>query len=301
MTMNKILVALLACVGIAFAGGCGKSGSQDMGNSTGQEAESLPVEAQVVHAGDWVEEVSTYGVIAASEKIDVFATAPGTLISLLVKEGEQVAKDQLIAIIERDDIGQTYKPVQVKTTTVGVVESFYLKEGAKAPVGSPILSISRRSNPKLVVELGETDLPKISVHQIAVIRVDAFPEKIFAGKVNLIQSFVDPQNGKGAAEIIFDRDYPEIKSGMFGRANITINSRTAIKVASEALHKINNREAVFMIVNSIADLRFIETGAQSNNVVEVKKGLAPGDTVVTFASNALKAGSRVKIVEGKQP
>ncbi|MDP2207532.1 MAG: efflux RND transporter periplasmic adaptor subunit [Bacteroidota bacterium] len=260
----------------------------------------LPIEVSIVKQTEWVEDVSTYGSVKMPDIVEIFPKMPGTLVRLLVIEGQKVKNDEVIAIVERDEVGLSFKPVEVKSTVAGKVESLFLKEGARVSDANPILSISKHEDLKLIVKLFETDLAKVREGLKVIITLDALPDREFTGKVSLIKSNLNSQSGKGEVEITFDKNYPEILSGMFGRASIIINRKPALAIVPDAIKRINGNRAVFIVKDGIAKLTFVELGLQKPDAVEIKKGISAGDTVITFSSDELKDGSRVKIVGGNQ-
>lgn len=298
--MRNIHVLLLLCVVIAAIGSCTKNDSPESSATRLQEETILPVEVQTVQRTEWVNDVSTYGTVKAPDKIDIFSKMSGKLIRLLVKEEQRVRIDDVVAIVERDEVGATFKPVAVKATTDGKVETLYLKTGAKVSDVAPILSITKHEALKLVVSPFETDVAKLGMGQKAVITMDALPGREFTGKVSLIKPYLDAHSGKGEVEITFDRNYPEIIPGMFGRARIIIDRRTTLTIVPDALKRINGNRAVYVVKDGIAKLTFVELGLQKPDAVEITKGISAGDIVIIFASEELKDGTRVKLVEGTQ-
>lgn len=260
----------------------------------------LPVEVSIVKQTEWIEDVSTYGSVKKPDIVEIFPKVPGTLVRLLAIEGQKVKNDEVIAIVERDEVGLSFKPVEVKSTVAGKVETLYLKEGARVSDMNPILSISKQEDLKLIVELFETDLAKVRDGQKVIITLDALPNREFTGKVNLIKSNLNSQSGKGEMEITFDKSFSEIMPGMFGRARIIINRKTALTIVSDAVKRINGKRAVYVVKDGIAKLTFVELGLQKPDAVEIKKGIGAGDTVIIFVSDELKDGTRVKIAGGYQ-
>ncbi len=297
--MKKIL-SFIILSSLLAVNSCDKQ--EAAGNKKADELANhpLPVEVSIVKQTEWIEDVSTYGSVKKPDIVDIFPKMPGTLVRLLVIEGQKVKNDEVIAMVERDEVGLSFKPVEVKSTVAGKVETLYLKEGARVSDMNPILSISRQEDLKLIVGLFETDLAKVRNGQKTVITMDALPNHEFSGKVSLIKSNLNSQSGKGEVEITFDKSFSEIMAGMFGRARIDLNRKMTLAIVPDALKRINGKRAVYIIKDGIAKLTFVELGLQKPDVVEIKKGISAGDTVITFASDELKDGTRVKIAGGNQ-
>lgn len=298
---HKLGFSLFCLSAVVLFNSCSQNDSTELkAESAARDNAVIPVEVYAVKETPWIEDVPTYGSVKKPDIVEIFPKMPGKLVRLLVLEGQKIKNDEVIAIVERDEVGLSFKPVEVKSTVAGKVETLYLKEGARVSDANPILSISKQEDLKLMVELFETDLAKVREGLIVIITLDALPNREFTGKVNLIKSNLNSQSGKGEVEITFDRNYSEIMPGMFGRAGIIINRKQALTIVPDAIKRINGNRAVYVVKDGIAKLIFVELGLQKTDAVEIKKGISAGDTIVTFASDELKDGSRVKIVGGNQ-
>lgn len=299
--LYKLIFLILFLLTVIAISSCNKNEALTSKNKSAVLDDNiLPVEVRTVQKTLWTEDVSVYGNIKEKDKVDIFSKMPGKLIRLLVKEGQYIQNNKVIAIVDRDEVGLSFKEVEVKSTAAGKVETLYLKEGARVSDANPILSISKQEDLKLIVELFETDLVKIRIGQRAIITLDALPNREFTGKVTLIKPNLNPQSGKCGIEITFDHNYPEILPGMFGRVSIIINQKMTLAVVPDAIKKINGTRAVYVVKDGIAKLTFVELGLQKTYTVEILKGINAGDTIIIFALDELKDGTRVKIVEGSQ-
>lgn len=294
MRMLFVLISLLIVI-VSF-GSCGKP---DSGQSNQSEMQAIPVEVKSVRQTEWLEIVSTYGKVKTPDRVDIFSRLSGKLVRLLAREEQKVQIDDQLALVDRDEIGHVYNQVVVTATVAGRVDTIYLKEGARVSPMAPILSITRQEDLKAMVSVFETDIVKLQINQPAIITLDALPGREFSGKVSLIKTNLNSQDSKGEVEIAFDQNHPEIMPGMFVRANITISRGTTLVIPPEALRKIEGKSAVYLAQNGLAVLRFIEIGRQRTDAVEIKSGIAEGETVISFASEELKDGIHIRIIEGK--
>jgi multidrug efflux pump subunit AcrA (membrane-fusion protein) len=117
--------------------------------------------------------------------------------------------------------------------------------------------------------------------------------------VSLIKSNLNTLSSKCPVEITFEQNYPEVISGMFARLRIVVNRRNTFIIPPECLKKIEGKPAVYLALNNVAVLRFVEIGHQRTDAVEIKSGLSEDEAVISFASEELKDGIRIKIIESK--
>lgn len=88
----------------------------------------------------------------------------------------------------RDRLSKTTirAPISGRVTRLQVEEGETVIIGTMNNPGSLILSISDLSVMEAVMEVDETDVPEISLGDSAVVRLDAFPDRTFAGQVTEI-------------------------------------------------------------------------------------------------------------------
>ena len=72
-------------------------------------------------------------------------------------------------------------------------------------------------------------------------------------------------------------------------------SRNTLIVPLSALVKEGNQYVVFKVSGGIAHKKTVEIGIKSGRYVEIKSGIAEGDTVITLGAAGLSDGQPVEI------
>jgi multidrug efflux pump subunit AcrA (membrane-fusion protein) len=94
----------------------------------------------------------------------------------------------------------------------------------------------------------------------------------------------------------------EIKAGMLGRAALRIGEpKKAVLIPKNALVLSAQAQAVCVVVEEVARLLLVETGAEHGLLIEVKGDLKAGSKVVVWGTERLRPGQPVKIVSGTPP
>jgi cobalt-zinc-cadmium efflux system membrane fusion protein len=139
----------------------------------------------------------------------------------------------------------------------------------------------------VVCDVYENDLATVKLGDTADIRLNAYPDRVFKGKVSNIGYILDPNIRTGKVRI--EVENPGImRLGMFVRA--TFHGQTTemhtIVPASAVLH-MHDRDFVFV---PAPDKKFrrveVVSGdllTENTNLQEIKSGIAPGTQVVTNA------------------
>jgi membrane fusion protein, heavy metal efflux system len=145
-------------------------------------------------------------------------------------------------------------------------------------------------------EVYEKDLGRLQIGQSAIIHVDTYPDKPFAGKVSYIGDALDPQTRTAKVRCEVDNRQLRLKLDMFATVQLpTTFSRRAVAVPAGALQQLETKTVVFVQRGAAQfEAREITPGKNVNGQVEVLAGLREGEPVVVVGAFHLKS-----IVAGK--
>jgi len=173
----------------------------------------------------------------------------------------------------------------------------YLKEGVD------LVNLEDLSSMKADFRVPEQISGRLAVGQTVQLQSDAFAGASFPAKVVAIDPAVDA-SGRSLLLRAELRDVSRrLKPGMFVRVRLVLESRpNAIVIPEEALVTAQNRLTVFKVVEGKAVATPVVTGLRSQldqrAVVEVIKGLAPDDVVVTAGQIKIRGNNvPVKVAE----
>jgi len=270
------------------------------------EERTRPVEIQVVNTTLFKKSLSFTGDIKGIEEIDVLPKVSGKLVEIKVKEGDRVKKDQVLALVDRDIAGMKFELAEVTSPVEGIVGWVLLDEGAgvsppspSPQMGTSIFRIVNMDQVKVVINVIEKDLPKIRKGQTAEIQVDAYPDRNFSGKVNLVNPMLDPLTRSAQVEITLSNPKHLLKPGMFAEVKIIERiEKDAILIPSYAVLEASSQNKVFLVKGEIAVERQVEVGAKGTDEIEILRGLNPGDTLVVSGHHTMEDGDSVRIVKG---
>ncbi len=142
----------------------------------------------------------------------------------------------------------------------------------------------------VVAEVNEEDIPRVRVGQKALLRTDAFANRVLSGVVRQITPAGDPVAKTFRVRIGLPDDTP-LRVGMSVEANIVSREKEDV-VLVPANAVVGN--SLFTIENSRAGLRKIETGIRGSGFIEIVNGVAEGELVVSPATTNIRNGARVR-------
>jgi len=248
------------------------------------------VNASTIKKGYIAEYVYSYGRITSDKEALIYPTMPGKLIKYLVREGERVKKDQVIALLDRDIPGVKTEPLKVKSPIDGIVTVEYGKIGQMMVQSMPVAMIV---GDKRWVEFGVSaeDVRKIKVGQKAFVKEG---ENRYQGRVVKRSFGIDPMTGTG--KVYVEVPETDLLPGATVEVEVAVKeNRNALYVPVDALVERKGKVYVFKYKEGKAHMVEVETGIEGKGLVEVKGNLMPGDTVITLGAEGLYEGADVEI------
>ena len=284
--MRKTVTALYMLMILALLQGCGdkSSDTEELFNYVSVQK----ADVMVMH-----NEYKTAGTVKGIEDVYVYPKTGGKLMRYEVSEGDYVRKDQTIALIDRDITGMKYEPALVRSPISGMVGKAAVDVGESVlPGQTPLALISNMDQIEILIELPEKYIHSVSKGNSVKIRVEAYPEKEFDGRVYNFTPVADPVTHTITMKIIASNPGHLIRSGMFAKLNILIERHEGIAVPEEAV--INN-EYVYVHEGGRAVMKRVKTGFMYNTYVEVVSGLDKGEEVVVAGQKYLDDGVKIKV------
>ena len=137
------------------------------------------------------------------EEVTLAAEAAGRVADLSVEEGSQVTEGQVIGhlvdpVLNVQGRQAISDPAQQQLTQAqlarldlrapqyGVVQKQIAHRGEYVGPGAPVLTVADPTNLKLTLYILEGDLGRVSVGQSVSVKADAFPDRVFGGRVTTI-------------------------------------------------------------------------------------------------------------------
>lgn len=205
----------------------------------------------------------------------------------------EMAEAQYEEARDRHEKTSIRAPIAGTVTRVNVEEGETVIIGTMNNPGTVMMVVANLSEMEAVVSVDETDVVALEPGQRADIEVDALPDTVFAGAVTRIGLMPIQDVLSTTANVVefettiaLDSTVPTLRPGMTVSVDITtasLDSVLVVPIQAVGRREVDNeeRETVFVVEGGKAVLRSITTGRSSDTELEVKSGLAPGDTVIT--------------------
>lgn len=163
--------------------------------------------------------------------------------------------------------------------------------GASIDEREPIYRIADLRTVWVIANVYEKDIAQIARGQIAAIRTGAYPDRAFMGRITWIADTLDERTRTLKVRVEVGNDHRLLKPGMFVTANVTVGTRgNVLKVPDAAIRRQGGETIVFVDEGrGRFERREVVLGVQSDGLVEIRKGLKPGERVVSAGSFILKS------------
>ncbi|MGH7884945.1 MAG: efflux RND transporter periplasmic adaptor subunit [Thermodesulfobacteriota bacterium] len=212
---------------------------------------------------------------------EVSTRAEGRVEKVYANLGDSVKKGQKLAVFLPRQMGDP-PLVSINAPLSGIIIERNISLGGTVESNKTLFRIADLS--KLIVEgeVFENDVFKVKLGQSARIRLDAYPENVFEGKVIFIASELDPMKRTQPIWVLVDNKDGLLKPELFARIAVVIeHSKEVITIPNEAVIDNGAEKFVFIKNGNQFIKQDVTTGIKDDRYVEIRDGLYPGDQVVT--------------------
>ncbi len=182
----------------------------------------------------------------------------------------------------------------------GVITLRKVDPGALISSGSQmptleLFQLAKIDKLRIYVNVPQTFARFLSSGQKAEVYVPEMPDKIFEGTVTNIAGALDPSTRTRQTEVRIDNKTHELLPGMYAQVRVTVKrDEEWITVPGTALVPRNDGTYLVVVKDGSAHFNKIEIGRDFGDSVEVKRGLAGGETVVLSPPVDLVDGEKVE-------
>jgi membrane fusion protein, heavy metal efflux system len=226
-------------------------------------------------------------------------TAEGALkaardnVRLFGKTDEEI--DRVIADRRLDPVLQIKSPIEGRVTARNAAPGLFVQPG-NPPAPYTVTDISTMW---MIANVAETDVPALNVGQQVTVKVKAFPDRVYDGRISTISQMVDPNTHRALVRSEVADPRHELRSGMF--ANFVIRTGDPVKSVAVPVNGVVREGDGTMTVWVTTDRRHfvrrtVKIGMQRDGYHQILEGLQAGELIATdgalFLSNALTTASR---------
>jgi membrane fusion protein (multidrug efflux system) len=173
--------------------------------------------------------------------------------------------------------------------------------GDYVSAGQSIVNLESLDPINVDFSIPETYMGRVAVGQDIELRSGAFSSQVFYGKVDAIESQINPGNRSLLLRASVPNKEHKLLPGGFVDVKLYTNeaSQQVISVPQVAVLYAPDGNYVYKIVNNSAVKTLVTLGSSDAQNVIIKEGLKPGDDIITAGQQKVQDGARVAVVPNK--
>jgi multidrug efflux pump subunit AcrA (membrane-fusion protein) len=243
--------------------------------------------------------------IESAVQTKIFAETESVVRKIPVHVGQEISKRDRLMTLQHTDPVYRYAPVKITSPIRGIVSALEVTEGANVTRGQWLATVTDPKRLKIEIEVPAQDLAKIHPGMVGEFRSTPGAEPRGVDVVG-VSPLVDSKTGTAPADLTFKKSVAggstvAVRPGTLGQVTLKANFHSALLVPEDAIVYRDGQTMVRKLDGEKMKLTAIEIGDRRRGRVEIKKGLLPGDRVITRSSRFVSDGEVVKVENEKVP
>ncbi len=180
----------------------------------------------------------------------------------------------------------------------GVITARNYDKGDMYSMTQPIFVVEQIQPVKMLVNVSESLFTQVHEGMEFDVNVEAYPNEVFTGKVNLLYPTVSATTHTFPVEVICENKDERLRPGMFARVTANFGTNHHIVVPDVAVVKQQGSGEHFIYVlqpDNTVKYTLVELGKRMGSRYEIVSGLKEGDRIVTEGQVRLKDGVSVTV------
>ena len=197
--------------------------------------------------------------------------------------------------------GKARQYLTLRSAVSGVVLEKPSIQGKRFMPGEVLYQIADLSSVWVLADVFEQDLGMVRLGQPAAVSVDAYPDKVFNGKVGFIYPTVTPETRTAKVRVELPNAQALLKPAMYARVEFasSANKAKVLAVPDSAVLDSGTRQLVLVDLGAGRfEPRVVKLGMRGDGYVEVLDGVKAGEAVVVSANFLIDAESNLKAALG---
>lgn len=217
---------------------------------------------------------------------------------IAAQEAERLRSESAVAAADVGLARLRVRNATIRSPIGGVVTHRMVEPGQLVTSATPTFGIAETSRLEAEIGIPEREAGRIRRGQQAILRVEGTTTTI-QGEVSRVRPVVDAESGTVQVTVEVDpATTPQLRPGQFVNVEIvTDRLQDRITLPRTAVLVDGPQPRVFVLQGGVAEERTVTLGRSEGERVEIERGVAPGDTVVTVGQDGLRPQAPVRLIE----
>jgi len=180
----------------------------------------------------------------------------------------------------------------ISAPVTGIIERKTVDTGQWVTLGQELFTIVRRDPLQVRAQVSPEMAATLTANRPVTVRAEG---QDATGAIVLVGQAADPATGRVPVLARLSQPPAAHRPGGFADLILRGNPRTAVVVPAAAIRPTERGLVAYLAVEGVARERTVETGARTaDGGLEIRRGLVPGDLLITRGADALKDGSPLR-------
>jgi membrane fusion protein (multidrug efflux system) len=339
--LKKFIIAIVGFVLVVALLGAVKVAQIKKMSSMPHTMPASSVTTTVAREETWAPILSAVATLAPVQGVTLGTDADGIISKIVVENGADVkAGDVLLEFDTRVEAAQRSAELRAKNTIsqaeldqataqmnqaasdAGALRAQMEKKIVRAPFdgrvgirmvnvgqfvsrGSPLLPLQKLDQMYVNFTIPQRELPSLAVGQVVNVKVDAFNERVFSGKITAINPEVDASSRNVSVQALVGNPNASLRAGMFAHVAVELPvSAPSIVLPATAVSYASYGNSVFIIETMKnpdgteylgARQQFVKLGVTKGDLIAILEGVKPGEVIATAGVFKLRNGLPVQV------
>jgi RND family efflux transporter MFP subunit len=187
----------------------------------------------------------------------------------------------------------------IRAPFAGVVSERQANAGDVLQVGNPAVSVVDPASLRLEANVPVSALAVLKIGTAVDFEVSGYEGKSFTGRVERINPAVDPATRQVRIYVDIPNSAGRLVAGLFAQGRVATEQRNALAIPLTGVDFKTPTPSVRRLRGGRVELVAVELGMQDDllQLVEIRSGLVPGDTVLVGPGAGVAVGTPVRITK----
>jgi RND family efflux transporter MFP subunit len=226
----------------------------------------------------------------ASGASTLFSAAKERLLQWDVSPGE---------IEKLDQGGKPITDLTIYSPASGYITQKNALANMYAQPETMLYTIADLSDVWVLAQVFQSDAGKIKPGDAAAVTVDAYPGRVFNGRVEYILPQLDVNTRTLPVRLVFSNSGLKLRPGMYVNVGVKLSMGRQLVVPASAAFHSGTKNLIFVYQGEgNIEPREVEFGPQVGDLIVVAKGLKAGEEIVTSANFLLDSEAQLQAAAG---
>ncbi len=210
---------------------------------------------------------------------------------------QEVERYKAIVELQRKKLRDT----NVRAPFDASVKERQVTKGQFVRPNTPLFVLVVNNPVRLRLEVPERMAPWTLVGQVAEVAMEAFPNRLFTGRVSRIAPTVDQAKRTFIVEALIENPIGELKPGSYARARLKTRKIDEVRlIPAEAVNYVLGSNKAYVVKDGTVEAREVKVGDRFEEQIEILEGLKDDEQVATTQLNRLDTGVKVRVETGEK-